>query len=248
MVFRSILVLFFLSGVSGAAAVQPARRPLPPPGEGPGPEDGPRGQFRRGAPDGPGEGPGGRGPVPWQRLAEPEKARLKRFVEEHFPRLAVEMDKLRQTSPQRFERRMTRIAMEMRRLMEVMERDPGRGTAMIRERQVAFQIHQLAMEYHESKDDAQRENLREKLEEAVTSEFQVRMARRAEEVREMETQLVELKGRLSEMKSLRDDLIDRRVRELLEKPRPSNRPRQASADESDDDKMEPKPPSPDEQR
>lgn len=182
--------------------------------------DGPPGRFDRRGTDAPPDERDDGPPFQWRRLPEAERAKLKHFVEEHFPRLALELDKLRERAPQRFERRMMRIGPEMRRLMEMMERDPQRGLMMIRERQVAFQLQQLVMEYHNSSDGSRRAELRDKIEEAVSQEFQVRMERRRAEVRQMETKLAELRGRLAETDSLRDDIISRRVRELLEKPPP----------------------------
>jgi hypothetical protein len=163
-------------------------------------------------------------PFQWRQMPEPERQKLKHFIEEHFPRLALELDGLRERAPQRFERRMMRIGADMRRLMEMVERDPQRGLTMIRERQVAIQLRQLVTEYHDSSDDARRAELRGKIADAVSREFQVRMERRKAEVRQMETRLAELRGRLAETDSLREDLISRRVRELLEKPPPFPRP------------------------
>lgn len=181
------------------------------------------GGDRRGAdvpPDESDDGP----PFQWRRMPEAERQKLKHFIEEHFPRLALEMEGLRERAAQRFERRMMRIGPEMRRLMETMERDPQRGLMMIRERQVAIQLRQLVMEYHDSSDDARRAELRGKIKDAVSQEFKIRMERRRAEVRQMETKLAELRGRLAEMDSLCEDIIARRVRELLEKPPPFPRP------------------------
>ncbi len=210
--------------------------------------DGPPGRFDPdGMPRPPGgpDGPDSRPPFQWRRLPEAERAKLKRFIEEHFPRLALEMDGLRERAPQRFERRMMRIGPEMRRLMEMMERDPQRGLMMIRERQVAIRLHGLVMDYHDTSDDARRAELRGKIQDAVSQEFQARTERRAAEVRQMEAKLAELKGRLSEMDSLREDIIARRVRELLEKPPPIPRPDRPDGPDGFDGPGDPPDPRPD---
>jgi hypothetical protein len=177
-------------------------------------------------------------------MPEAERQKLKHFIEEHFPRLALELDGLRERAPERFERRMMRIGADMRRLMEMVERDPQRGLMMIRERQVAIQLRQLVTEYHDSSDDVRRAELRGKIKDAVSQEFQVRMERRREEVRQMETKLAELRGRLAETDSLREDIIARRVRESLEKPPPHPRPDRPDGPDGFDGRGDPPDPRP----
>lgn len=231
--FYNYLTVAMLS--AAAVSAEPPRRARGPDVDRQPMADGPPGRFeRRGAdapPDERNDGP----PFQWRQMPEPERQKLKHFIGEHFPRLALELDGLRERAPQRFERRMMRIGAEMRRLMEMVERDPQRGLMMIRERQVAIQLRQLAMEYHNSSDDARRTELRGKIADAVSEEFQVRMERRRAEVRQMETKLAELRGRLAETDSLREDLISRRVRELLEKPPPFPRPDRPSGPEGPED-------------
>jgi len=224
------LLTMLVLGTSALAA-DPPRRPDGPNAGPPPAEEGPPPRFDRdrmhARPDArPGrhdefdDGPNARPSFQWRRMTPPEREKLKQFVEEHFPRLAVELDALREKAPRRFERQMNRVAPEMRRLMEISERDPQRGLVLIRERQIAIQLRQSVAEYHQTTDESRRVELREKIRKGVTQEFQSRMERRTAEVREMETRLAELKARLSESSSLREDIISRRVRELLEKPPP----------------------------
>ncbi len=133
--------------------------------------------------------------------------------------MAVEMDRMKESSPQRYERRMNRVAGEMRRLMDVSERDPRRATVLIRERQVSLEIQELAKDYRSAKDDDEKTRIRKNVRELVSKEFDNRMERRSTEIRELETKLAELKSRMSEMKSVRDDMLERRMRELLN-PKP----------------------------
>ena len=152
--------------------------------------------------------------------------------------MALELDGLRERAPRHYERRMTGVGAEMRRLMDILDHDPQHGLSMIRERQMAIQIRQLVMEYHHASDDNQRDALSRKIADVVAQEFQVRMERRGGDVRQMETKLAALKSRLSEMETLRNDIIARRVRDLLEKqpvfPPPDRPEGPADFDEADD--------------
>src|ERR1043166_5636480 len=57
----------------------------------------------------PGFGPEGPPPPPrgprWDEMPEPQRKAVLKFTEEHFPRLAVELDQLKQSSLQKYERR-----------------------------------------------------------------------------------------------------------------------------------------------
>ena len=52
-------------------------------------------------------------------MSEQERKAVLNFLEEHFPKLAVDMDQLQQSAPRRYEQRMNRVAGEMRRLMDI---------------------------------------------------------------------------------------------------------------------------------
>lgn len=165
---------------------------------------------------GPDRPPPPRGPR-WDDMPESQREAVLNFVEEHFPRMAVQLDHLQQAAPQKYDRRMNRVAGEMRRLMDIQARDPRRATALIRERQVGLEIQDLARKYRAAKDDDEKKRVRKTLRELVAKEFDNRMERRSVEVRQLESKLEELKSRLSEMESVRDKMLERRMRELLDK-------------------------------
>ena len=168
--------------------------------------------------NGPGMGgPGGR-PRPWGEVPEPERRQIERFVEEHFPRMYVELQRLKDGDEPRYMRRMTHIAPQMRQMMEAMRTDPQRGTLMIRERQLDFEIRQTVAQYHQAEDEAAKQRIRAHLEEVCGKVFDCRSERRQMEVRELEARLTELQTRLSESEKMRHALIRQRASELLERP------------------------------
>lgn len=200
-------------GVRTAQAEQPT-----PPGR----QSGARLESRtsHGRPSGPEfERPAGR-PKPWSDLPEPERRQIERFMEEHFPRMYVELQRLKERDEIRYNRRMTRIAPQMRKIMETMRTDPQRGMLMIRERQLEFEIQQTIARFRSAKDDASKRQIREHLEGLVGKAFDCRNERRQMEVRELEARLSELQTRLSESEKMRPALIRQRVADMLEKPAP----------------------------
>ena len=209
--------------------VRPARAEEPtPPGRGFGPRGGPGGpEFGR---------PAGR-PRPWSDLPEPERRQIERFMEEHFPRMYVEMQKLKDRDENRYVRRMTRIAPQMLKIMETMRTDPQRGTIMIRERQLEFEIQQTIARFRSAKDDEAKRRIREHLDGLVGKAFDCRNERRQMEVRELEARLNELQARLAESEKMRPALIRQRVADMLEKPAPK-----PEAEEDDDREARPEEP------
>lgn len=237
----AMLVIFSLAPAALATMQDPPPRPRPPEGHRPGGAE----RMRRGGPDRrPPRGP------EWSELSDAERKDIESFTQEHFPRMAVELDRLKETAPQRYERRMGRVAMEMHRLMDTMAIDPRRATAMIRERQVGLQLQQLAKDYHAANDDEEKVKIRKRVREMASQEFDNRLERRNMEVRQLETKLAELKGRLSEMESVREDMLDRRTRELLErKPKREDRDSDDEPDDGPDDGPDDRePPGPGEPR
>ena len=107
-------------------------------------------------------GPDRRPPRPpeWNKLPEEERDAINGFMQEHFPRMVVELERLKESAPQRYERRMDRVAHEMRRLMDAHARDPRRATAMIRERQLSFQLQELSRNYQKAGGDEEKARIR----------------------------------------------------------------------------------------
>jgi len=202
-----------------AEGVPPAQAEEPTP---PGRQSGARLESRtsHGRPGGPEFGrPAGR-PRPWNDLPEPERRQIERFMEEHFPRMYVELQRLKGRDESRYIRRMTRIAPQMLQIMEAMRTDPQRGTLMVRERQIEFEIQQTIARFRSAKDDEGKRRIREHLDDLVGKAFDCQNERRQMEVRELESRLSELRSRLSESEKMRPALIRQRVADMLDKPAP----------------------------
>ncbi len=180
----------------------------------------PRGFQPRSGTGGPeAQRPGGR-PRFWNDLPEQERKQVERFMEEHFPRLYVEMQRMKDRDEVRYARRMTRIAPQMRKIMETVRTDPQRGTLMIRERLTEFEIQQTIADLRGAKDEEAKRQLREHLDSLVGKAFDCQNERRQLEVRDLEARLSELESRLSETEKMREALIRERVTKLLEQPSP----------------------------
>jgi len=162
-------------------------------------------------------------------------------MEEHFPRMYVVLQKLKDRDDIRYARRMTRIAPQMRQIMEAMRTDPQRGTLMVRERQIEFEIQQTIAHFRSAKDDEAKRRIREQLEGIVGKAFDCRNERRQMEVRELEARLSELQTRLSESEKMRPALIRQRVEDMLEKPAPPPDGEEDDGREAHREELQPEP-------
>jgi hypothetical protein len=151
-------------------------------------------------------------------MTDEERSVVKAFIEERFPRMYVELERLEEHSPERYARRMARIAPEMRRLMEILDTDPERGTLMIQERQQDIMLRFIARRYRSAEDPEDQAKLHGRARELAEKLFDVRHQRQALEIRELETRLDELKGRHEQAAQMRDQLIERELTDLLDGP------------------------------
>ncbi len=168
----------------------------------------------------------GRAPSPlWNRMSQEERQRIEDFIEEHFPMMYEELRKIRAKHPERFERRLRKMASEIRHLMELIEVDPQRARLVLRERRLDMRIRLAAHHYHAAGNDGERRELREHIHGLVQEAFNCRMERREFEIRDLEARLEELRDRLGMMEEMREARVEREINELLEARPWHDRPR-----------------------
>ena len=174
---------------------------------------------------------GGRGDPPpglWARMSTEEKAELLSFVQEHFPKLYVELDRLEQMQPMRHAVRMGRIASEMRHLLEVMATNPQLGRLMIKERRLDMETRLLAARYRHAETDGERDKIREEMRTLCEEAFDARLERRELEIGDLEARIVDLRERQEQAANMRDELVEQEIKDRLTRPlgrgRPDDRP------------------------
>jgi hypothetical protein len=184
-------------------------------------------------------GPGGRDhppgdflPHPRQRggkkISQQDKKKLRAFVKEHFPRMHEELQRLRDRNPQRAKTRMVHMAAGFLHLMKTMERDPEKGSLMIRERRLDMRLRNMGRQYRRVTENARRDKLETKIRSLCAEAFDLRQSLREMGTRELEARVAELRDRHREASSMRDQLIDRAVRDHLEGP-PGGGPRRGGS-------------------
>jgi len=176
----------------------------------------------------PGRGFRGQGHAPsplWNRLSQEERQHIEGFIEEHFPMMYEELRKIKIKHPERFERRLRKMAPEIRHLMELIEVDPQRARLVLQERRLDMRIRLAAHRYHTAGNEEERRELREYIHGLVQEAFNCRMERRELEIRDLEARLAELRDRLGMMEEMREARVEREMSELLEAKPTGDRPR-----------------------
>ncbi|MFQ5590674.1 MAG: hypothetical protein ACE5HE_05900, partial [Phycisphaerae bacterium] len=143
---------------------------------------------------------------------------MESFMQEHFPTMYLELERLKERHPQRFRRRMGRIAPEIRRIMELMENHPERAALMIQARRLDVDMRRLAGRYRHAEDEQTRKRVRKEFRELCGRAFDSRHKLRAIEIRELEARIAELKSRHDEAALMREKLIEQMLRERLDSP------------------------------
>lgn len=140
---------------------------------------------------------------------------MRAFAQEHFPRMYEQLQRAEERSPKRFLRRMKKVVPHLLELMDIMETDPDRGALMIQERRLDMRIRQSASRYRSVGEEKQRSRLRRRIRESCAELFDSRQRRRALEILRLEARITELNDRHEETGAMREELIDRIVKEYV---------------------------------
>lgn len=86
---------------------------------------------------------------------------------------------------------------------------------LVREREMEMRTHQLAQAIQSATDQETRDAHENELRSVLTEIFELKQANRRKEIQQLEGQLKDLRSRLEERESLKQDIIDSRLNDLL---------------------------------
>jgi len=157
-------------------------------------------------------GPRSRG---WQEQPKAKRAEITNFLKMHFPRMSIELRKLKEKNPKAFARRMRRVAPDVLRVMELMKVNPQRATLHIQERKLDMKMRHIASIFKKSQDNSQQVKLRQELSDLASQAFDLQLQLRQMEISDLQARVSELAATLKETHELRQQLIHQRVDMLL---------------------------------
>ncbi|NQV73389.1 hypothetical protein HQ496_09710 [bacterium] len=104
-------------------------------------------------------------------------------------------------------------------LNEIQDADNTLYNTLMREQQMELDTHRLAMKIREASTRTEQEQIAKELRAALNEIFSLKQNNRKMEIEQLSQKLEDLQKRLGEREALRDDIIENRVRELLDQYR-----------------------------
>lgn len=137
------------------------------------------------------------------------------FVRQTFPDLARRLERLRRENPALFQRKRQEVAREGLRLLELRDRNPELFELSVEEIRLRDELGRLAAECRRESDADRLREKREALREQVGRAFDLRQRLKAGEVADLERKLADLRDAVERRAERRDELIDKKLSELL---------------------------------
>lgn len=164
--------------------------------------------------------------VRWEELSEQDQRQIEKFMEDNMPQMFVKLQRVKDQNDEQYARRMKRMGPEIKRLMETMREDPERGSMLLKERKLQFEMRDAVDQYRSAVDDTTKQATKARLYTLAVQAFEKQNERREQEMRELEARVADLKERLDDAKKMKGSLVERRVEEMLASP-PKNSRRQS---------------------
>jgi len=145
---------------------------------------------------------------------EQEQGILERIKKEN-PEEVEELMLLKKERPIEFRKILIQRQHELERLEELKERDPERYEQNVKQHSLERRGRQLAEKYRDSKDEKVKANIKKELSATLSQLFDLREKDREEEIKHLTEKLDHLKSVLAERKKKKQEIVERRVKEML---------------------------------
>jgi len=104
-------------------------------------------------------------------------------------------------------------------LDDIQDNDRFLYKELMREQEMELETHRLAMQIREASSRSDQERIATQLREALNEIFQLKQENRKTEIKQLSSKLEDMQKRLKEREKLREDIVENRLRELLDQYR-----------------------------
>ena len=160
----------------------------------------------------PSPAPGGEGPGPEAqqepgdaRPTEAEERYVLEFIRQHNPEMADRLAEARERRPAEFRQKMHHIVM--------MYRHPEVRETWVRQQESEQKVRKLADSYRKA-DAKQKEALRPGLEQALSDQFDSKVAEHELRVKKMQEEIGRLRDQIAKRKALKSQILKKRLAEI----------------------------------
>lgn len=148
---------------------------------------------------------------------EERRDEVVRFIRETFPEKAAQLERLRERNPAEFQRRRQQLADEVLHLLELRERKPELFRIQVDEMRLRDELGRLAREARRLKAGGrERLEVEKQLREVLSNSFDLRQRIKEAELEDLRARLRELESSLERRSGRRADMVEERLRQLLE--------------------------------
>jgi len=195
---------------------------LTPRRDGGGPE---QGRFMPGERHGPGvgvarEGPGPRDQAPGGRpriLNDELRERVLNMIREKHPEAFRDLQRLREQDPQAFDRKIAEAAPRFLDAVKAQIEDPAAAESRKRMFEIGREVEETLRAIEGAEDAGAREDLVRRLRELINEQFELRIGFQQRRLEGLERQIGQVRREIEEFQAQRDQLVDQRLVELIER-------------------------------
>lgn len=146
--------------------------------------------------------------------AKVEQAALK-FVETYHPSRLEVFKRMKMAQPEHYARTITEIWRRTEQLSMLQKEDPQHYDMEIRQETLDEKTFLLAQSYQTAKSEREKQSIKRQLEAAVNEQFDLREQIKESDVKRMEAELRQVKGKLKQRKANKSRIVKQRVNQLL---------------------------------
>ncbi len=136
------------------------------------------------------------------------------YLQKVRPEQSERLIRLKDLRPQQYRTFLSRAYREMRYMNEIKVNNPDRYERLRGEKQLESETQDLAAQYKRTNDDTEKEHIETEMLELLGRLFDMRQVNREEEIVRLEKRLAQLKEAQSERQSHKDEIVQRRLKEL----------------------------------
>lgn len=139
------------------------------------------------------------------------------YLNRNYPARFREVNALREARPKLYRQELSRAFREMRFSENLKEEDPERYNRLKEEKELEIESQRLAKKYQEAAGSEEKAQIEKDLKQVLEKAFESRQRNRKDEIAKLEEKLAELKKRNDERLANREEIIELRLHDLLDK-------------------------------
>lgn len=154
---------------------------------------------------------------PNEILSEQKREEIMEFIEKYAgPERIRRLNELRLRKPEEYRRHLKRAMMRKRDLERLKEKEPELYEKSLQILELRRESFELVEKYKDAETDKEKEKIKTELSRVVSEQFDLREEVRGARIKRLEEKITRLKEELAERKKNRDEIIERRIDELID--------------------------------